>query len=230
MTATVAIEEILQPKEMTTAEVVIKKSRFIGHIVPVNSVEAAEAELERIRTDHKAANHNCYAYAVGLGVPNERFSDDGEPSGTAGRPILEVLRRRGLTNTLIVVTRYFGGVLLGANGLVRAYAETAAAAIGAADLMICRQMQRLWLDLDYAQYGKLEYELTQAGYEMMDKAFADKVGCAIWVSIDDVDKMVEQIADWSDGAADVTAALPEWVGQLSDGLLLFNVLKQEGLT
>lgn len=220
-------EQIYQPKDAATTEIVIKKSRFIGHIVPVNSVEAAERELERIRTDHKTATHNCYAYAVGLGVPTERFSDDGEPSGTAGRPILEVLRRRELSNTLIVVTRYFGGTLLGANGLVRAYAETAAAAIDAAELMVCRQMQRLELDLDYAQYGKLEYELTQAGCELMDKTFADRVGCTIWVQVDAVDAMLENIANWSGGAAGVVAGSPEWVGQLPGGVLVFNVLKED---
>ena len=101
-------------------EVVIHKSRFIGHAAPVSSTEEALRFLARIREEHRDATHNCYAYIVGANMGVMRYSDDGEPGGTAGMPIIEVLNAREVTNCCVVVTRYFGGVLLGAGGLVRA--------------------------------------------------------------------------------------------------------------
>src|SRR5690606_8036384 len=112
-----------------TAEIVIKRSRFMGWGSPVETEEAALELLDRIRSEHPQATHHCYAYRVGLGTETIRFSDDGEPGGTAGRPILEVLQREDLRNALIVVTRYFGGTLLGAAGLVRAYTQAAKLAV-----------------------------------------------------------------------------------------------------
>ncbi|QSO55280.1 YigZ family protein [Alicyclobacillus curvatus] len=208
------------------AEIVVKKSRFIGHIVPVQSVEEAERELAKIREVHKAATHNCFAYRIGLGVPIERFSDDGEPSGTAGRPILEVLRRRPILNALVVVTRYFGGTLLGANGLIRAYADGAAQAIEAATVLRCVPMQKVSVTCDYGLYGKLEYELQQDGFSLEDKKYTDSVAFGFWVDTEGTKGVMDKIANLTGGQAHVEAANPEYVGVRPDGSMVHSVLNQ----
>lgn len=208
-------------------EIVIKKSRFIGHLVPVKSVEEAEAALTKIRVEHKSATHNCYAYTVGLGVPVERFSDDGEPNGTAGRPILEVLRRKPIANALVVVTRYFGGTLLGANGLVRAYTEATAAAIDGSSLLKCQEMQKLQVQVDYGQYGKLEYELTQLGYALLEREFTDNVAFTLWVDVNEVESLRESLLNWSNGQSQIRASTPEYVGVRPESTFVFDVWPSE---
>ncbi|MCL6455169.1 MAG: YigZ family protein [Alicyclobacillus sp.] len=204
-------------------EVDIKKSRFIGRVEPIWRTEDAEARLAEIRERHKTATHNCFAWRVGLGVPVERFSDDGEPSGTAGRPILEVLRRRPILNALVVVTRYFGGTLLGANGLIRAYADGCAAAIDAATVLTCVQMRKLSVVCDYSVYGKLEYELAASGVDLVEKTYQADVRFSLWVRAEACPDVVHQLTEWSSGQARVTAADPEWVGLRPDGTRVFGV-------
>lgn len=211
------------PELPQNEELIIKKSRFIGHVVPVKSVEDAESALDGIRLAHKNASHNCYAYTVGLGVPVERFSDDGEPSGTAGRPILEVLRRRPVSNALVVVTRYFGGTLLGASGLVRAYAESTAAVLEKAAVLHCRLMQRVVIQADYGRYGKLEYELTQLGHALLDKEFSAAVQFTLWVVVEETEPLLESVANWSNGQVETQVSPPEYVGVRQDGSFVYEV-------
>ena len=145
-------------------EFIERKSRFIGYCCPVSTETEAIAFLEEIRKKHRDATHNCYAYVL-RESHLQRFSDDGEPQGTAGRPILEVLLREGLTDLCVVVTRYFGGILLGAGGLVRAYTEGCKCAIDAAEILAMHPAVALSLTMDYAFYGKLQYLLP--GYEAL---------------------------------------------------------------
>ncbi|OUN01755.1 MAG: YigZ family protein [Firmicutes bacterium ZCTH02-B6] len=145
------------------AEIVIKRSRFIGWGSPVETEDEALDVLNRIRTEHPQATHHCYAYRVGLGTETIRFSDDGEPGGTAGRPILEVLQREDLRNTLIVVTRYFGGTLLGAAGLVRAYTQAAKLAVETCGVVRQVRHTRFAVILDYEWVGKVQHWLQQQG-------------------------------------------------------------------
>ena len=119
-------------REENSAEFIINKSRFIGYGCPCETEEEALAFLSRIRQKHKDATHNCYAYIIGLNSGIMRYSDDGEPGGTAGMPIIEVMKARGVVNCAVVVTRYFGGILLGTGGLVRAYTQGAQVAVAAA--------------------------------------------------------------------------------------------------
>ena len=211
------------PENEAVAEIVMKKSRFIGNMVPVKSVDEAEEALDLIRLEHKTATHNCYAYTVGLGVPVERFSDDGEPSGTAGRPILEVLRRREVSNALVVVTRYFGGTLLGASGLIHAYTDATVAAVDESSLLSCELLSKIQVECDYGQFGKLEYELTQLGYRILDREFAEVVRLAIWSRLPDVESMVTKMGDWSSGQAVVNVLQPEYVGVRADGEFAYGV-------
>lgn len=209
--------EFVTPRQAGDFEIVIKKSRFIGHVVPILSIEEAESALLEIRTKHKTANHNCYAYTLGLDVPVERFSDDGEPSGTAGRPILEVLRRKPIANALVVVTRYFGGTLLGASGLVHAYKDATVAVLEITPLLTCRQMNQIDVTCDYGLYGKLEYEVAQLGHAMFDKIFEADVKFTSYVTVDKCDNYVKHLKSVTNGRANVVVHSTEFIAELPNG-------------
>ncbi|MFC5470536.1 YigZ family protein [Cohnella suwonensis] len=156
-------------------EIVIKKSRFIGHAKPVTSEEEAVAFIEAIKKEHWNATHNCSAYLIGERDQFQKALDDGEPSGTAGKPILEVIKNRGLKNVAVVVTRYFGGIMLGAGGLVRAYTDGAVAGIDAAGPIVNVLHREVIADVDYTWYGKLENELRGRNYRVGEVSFTNRV-------------------------------------------------------
>ncbi|MOA06069.1 IMPACT family member YigZ [compost metagenome] len=156
-------------------EIVIKKSRFIGHVKPVETEEDAVSFIEEIKKRHWNATHNCSAYMIGERDEIQKQSDDGEPSGTAGKPILEVIKNQGLKNIAIVVTRYFGGIMLGAGGLIRAYTDGAVAAIEAGEAITRVLHREIYVELDYTWLGKAENELRNKGIRTGETAFADKV-------------------------------------------------------
>lgn len=156
-------------------EIVIKKSRFIGYIKPVETEEDAIAFIEEIKKKHWNATHNCSAYMIGERDEIQRQSDDGEPSGTAGKPILEVIKNQNLKNVAIVVTRYFGGILLGAGGLIRAYTDGAVAAIEAGEVIIRVLHKEIFVELDYTWLGKVENELRGREIRTGETSFTDKV-------------------------------------------------------
>ena len=158
----------------TNAEFTEKKSVFIGYISPVSDEEAAKSFISEIKNKHADATHNVYAYIL-EGTEIARFSDDGEPSGTAGMPVLEVIKREGLCGVCIVVTRYFGGTLLGAGGLVRAYAKAAKMAIDAAGVCEFRPYTVFSLTVDYSHYEKIKKELDGYGVKCDDCDFGEKV-------------------------------------------------------
>lgn len=150
-----------------------RKSQFIGYIAPVSTEEEALAFLAEIRAKHRDARHNCFAYILQNGV--KRASDDGEPQGTAGVPIMEVVEREGLTDVIVVVTRYFGGILLGAGGLVRAYAHAAKLAVDAAQRKVMSPAVLVEMQMDYNQYGRINNVLSKYTAIVQDTAFTDLV-------------------------------------------------------
>ena len=156
-------------------EFIIHKSRFIGHGAPVRSEEEALDFLADIRRAHKDASHNCYAYIVGRNAGIARYSDDGEPSGTAGAPIIEVIKAQGVVDVCVVVTRYFGGILLGAGGLIRAYAQGSKTALNAARVVVMHKTHRYLFDADYAMVGKLDYFLKFQPVRVNGRDFAENV-------------------------------------------------------
>jgi len=156
-------------------EIIIKRSRFIGRARPVSTEEEAISFVNEVRKNHYTATHNCFAYVIGDQDEVQKQSDDGEPGGTAGRPMLEVIKSRGLKYVAIVVTRYFGGVKLGASGLVRAYSDGAVAGIEAAKPIHQVLHQLVYVTVDYTWQGKLENELKNHGIMMEDTEFTDKV-------------------------------------------------------
>ncbi len=150
------------------AERIEKKSRFIARVAPVSTAAEAEAFLERVRQQHGGANHNVPAYIVGLQADIQKCSDDGEPSGTSGAPILEVLKAHGLVNTVVVVTRYFGGTLLGRGGLIRAYAGTAKDALRKSGVALYTPHRQVAITVDYTAAGRVENVLQTQGHAPTD--------------------------------------------------------------
>lgn len=177
------------------AEFTEKKSRFIGYISPAADEQAAQAFLQEIRARHRDATHNCYAWQAGANAEFQRSSDDGEPSGTAGRPILEVIRGAGLTNVVIVVTRYFGGILLGTGGLVRAYTQAAQQAVQAAELVRLVPARSLALSLTYADWPRLEPLLAGLGCRVEDVRFTDKVDVRLLAPLAASEGLPARLAD-----------------------------------
>ncbi|MBR2571973.1 MAG: YigZ family protein [Clostridia bacterium] len=181
---------LIRPGE---GEFVIQKSRFIGHGAPCETEEAARAFLEAIRQKHREANHNCYAYVIGTNAGIMRYSDDGEPGGTAGLPMMEVLKRRGVVNCCVVVTRYFGGVLLGAGGLVRAYTQGASAALEAAGVGEMHLTRRCLMDIDYPLYDACVHFLKSEPVEIEDTSFTDRVTLTLLVRAADADAFLARL-------------------------------------
>lgn len=180
-------------------EFIINKSRFIGYGAPAQTEEEALDFLAEVRSAHKDASHNCYAYIIGANMGVMRYSDDGEPGGTAGMPIIEVMKARGVTNCAVVVTRYFGGILLGAGGLVRAYSQGAAAAINAAGVGSVHPTARYMLEIAYPMLGKAEYLLKSQPVIIEDKAFSDTVVLTLVVRSEDEDAFVKSVVSGTDG-------------------------------
>lgn len=152
-----------------------KKSTFIGHVKRVYTEDEARAFINRIKSENKEATHNVYAYIIGENMGIQRYSDDGEPQGTAGIPVLEVMKKNGITDIAVVVTRYFGGVLLGAGGLVRAYSKGAALAIKEGGIVEKVKGCRLDILIDYDLIGKIQYICSQNSWYIEDTEYTDKV-------------------------------------------------------
>lgn len=178
------------------AEVIIKKSRFIANVAPVRSEEEAWSFIQQIRTEHAEATHNCFAFKAGT---VQRMSDDGEPSGTAGRPIFDVLDKKGLSDTVVVVTRYFGGTLLGAGGLVRAYSEAAVAGVEAAGVARAVTAVDLKLGLDYSLVGKVQYILQQRGALTLQSDFGHEVSITCRILLEHAEALESDLAEASAG-------------------------------
>lgn len=170
-------------QERTRIELRIKRSLFIGEAIPVQTDEEALCLLEEVRLREAKATHHCYAYVLGGSNPiqYQRFSDAGEPSGTAGRPILDAILGRELHQVLVVVTRYFGGILLGAGGLVHAYSEAAIAALQAGET-VCFSLQELWsCEISYSVLDRFRYLLNQHNMTLVSETFAEQVQLLIAV-------------------------------------------------
>ena len=181
---------------------IVNKSRFIGHGCPCETEEAALAFLARMRAEYRDATHNCYAYIIGPNMGVMRYSDDGEPGGTAGMPIIEVMKARGVTNAAVVVTRYFGGILLGAGGLVRAYSQGAAAALNASGVGVMHPTARYLMEVAYPMLSRVDYFLKDAPVRVEDKAFTDVITYTLTVRCADEAGFLARVRDISEGAVE----------------------------
>ncbi len=171
-------------RKAAEVEVVIKRSKFIAAVSPANDEDTANLFIDQVKEEHKRANHNVFAYVINDRVM--RCSDDGEPTGTAGRPVLDVIRKQALERTAVVVTRYFGGILLGAGGLVRAYTEAAGKAIDTAGIVKKRLHQEILVRVDYRFLGPVKRELEMARGLIRDIAYGEQVSirCLLPLGVD----------------------------------------------
>ena len=182
-------------------EIVEKKSRFIATVRPIETEEEAAAFVNEMKKKYWDARHNCSAFVIGSRQEVTRCSDDGEPAQTAGRPMLDVLLREGITNVAVVVTRYFGGVLLGTGGLVRAYQSATQAGLAASKIIEKRQGKKLIIHTDYNGLGKLQYLFGQQKTAILDTEYAADVVLTILVPVEQKDFLYKEIIEQTNGTA-----------------------------
>ena len=194
------MEEYLVPTAFGEDEFVEKKSRFIGRVWPVETEEEALAHIAEMKKQHYDATHNCWAYVIKDGAV--RFSDDGEPGGTAGMPIVQVLQKEQLYNVVCVVTRYFGGILLGAGGLVRAYTNGAKIAIDAAGKSMKRVWSVIYLPIPYTFYERVKLEIAAFEGVIRDTQFGAEVELEILVAQGKAQTFLDRIVDMTAGQAE----------------------------
>ena len=180
-----------------------KKSEFIGYISPVKTNEEAVEFINRIKSENRKAKHNVYAYIL-RDNNITRYSDDGEPQGTAGMPVLDVLLKENLTDVCVVVTRYFGGILLGGGGLVRAYSHACKLAVDAAVKMEMYECFEVTLKFNYSLYGKIEYSLNEFDIKMLSDEFSDSVTLTLLVKADMYQKLVQKLNDITNGKISIS--------------------------
>jgi uncharacterized YigZ family protein len=189
------LDEYLVPREFGEDEFTEKKSRFIGRVWLVETEEEALEKIQQMKKQHYDATHNCWAYIIKDGAV--RFSDDGEPGGTAGMPMLQVLQREGLFNVVCVVTRYFGGILLGAGGLVRAYTKGAKIAVDAAGKSMKRVWSVLYVACPYSFYERVKLEVDAHGGIIRNTEFGAEVELEILLPQGNVDGFLYQLTELS---------------------------------
>jgi uncharacterized YigZ family protein len=205
------IEQYKTLRQLGIEEIVIKKSRFIGHAQPVESEEEAIRYIDSIKKEHWSATHNCSAYLIGERGECQKQSDDGEPSGTAGKPILEVIKQMGLKNVVVVVTRYFGGIMLGTGGLIRAYTDGAVAAISAAGPVHRVLHSEVSVEIDYTWHGKVENELRSRGLLIGDTQFSDKVNVICLPKASEAESFMEWMTDLTQGKSIITRGADRFI-------------------
>lgn len=195
------MEKVIRMAKLEAESIFIeKKSKFISYIKPVYTEEEAVDFIHAIKKKHYDATHNCSAFIIGETSNIQRSSDDGEPSGTAGLPMLEVLRKEGLTNTAVVVTRYFGGIMLGAGGLIRAYTQGCADAVKAAGVMRLQPYAVYNITIDYSLLSKLQYEFDKKDYIIADIQYLDTVTLKILAEPEQSDKLQEDVVQWTNAS------------------------------
>jgi uncharacterized YigZ family protein len=186
----------------------IKKSRFVGHALPATTPEEASAALEKIGREHPGATHVCWAYLLGNpdDGPKMRFDDAGEPAGTAGRPILNVVQHRGVGDLVVTVVRFFGGIKLGAGGLARAYSSTASGTLDRLELRIVTPSEVLRLGVDYPDEQSTRRLLRERGIEVLSVDFGDAVVLTVRAPSDEIASLTEALKDRTNGRAAVVPA------------------------
>lgn len=190
--------------EFGTDEITIEKSTFIGYAKPIKTEEEAVEFINEIKKKHKDARHNVWAYTVGKSMNIQRYSDDGEPQGTAGIPTLEVIKKEDLRDVVVVVTRYFGGIKLGAGGLVRAYTKGAKIGLEAGKIIEKIMYQEVKIKIDYNQLGKVQNEIMNMGYFIKDTIYEDNVEIIVYSRSNEKESIIERINDITSATAHIT--------------------------
>ncbi|MGB4438993.1 MAG: YigZ family protein [Sedimentibacter sp.] len=200
-------------------EIIINKSKFIGTATPVNNEEEALEFIESVRKEFKDATHNVYAYSIGKNSNIQRYSDDKEPSGTAGMPALNVITQENLRNVAVVVTRYFGGVLLGAGGLARAYTKGAKIALESGIIVDKNLYYNVTFNLDYTLLGKMDNELMKNDFIVKKKIYADQVIFELIVKDDEIEKISNLVSEITSGKTEISMGQAAYYS-IKDGKLI----------
>ena len=204
------------------AEIIEKKSRFIATVKPVKSEEEAIAFIEGLKKKYWNATHNCSAYVIGEHFQVQRCSDDGEPSGTAGKPMLDVLLGEELHDTAVVVTRYFGGTLLGTGGLVRAYQASMKAGLEASTVITKMHGSRVSVETDYTGLGKIQYILGQRGLTILNSEYTDKVALEVLLPEAEVKAVMAEITEGTNGQAIMEVMEECYFANVNGEMLIFE--------
>lgn len=184
-------------------EIIIEKSTFIGYAKPIKTEEEAIEFINEIKKKHKDATHNVWAYTIGKNMNIQRYSDDGEPQGTAGIPTLEVIKKENLKDVVVVVTRYFGGVKLGAGGLVRAYTKGAKIGIDAAKVIEKVMYKEVKIKIDYNQLGKVQNEIMNMNYFVKDTIYEEKVEIIVYSRLENVKVLTDRMIDITSATVEI---------------------------
>jgi len=198
------------------AELVVKKSKFLAVAKPVSNEQEAQAIIEALKKKYWDAAHTVFAYQIGERNEIQRYSDDGEPSGTAGIPLLDILRGQSIQNAMIAVTRYFGGTLLGTGGLVRAYGHSGAEAVRSAEVIEKNLYESLKIFTDYTSFGKIQYAALQNEHIIQKVNYTEQVEMDVLVLTDAAGSFIKEIADLTAGQAQVEKGSPVYAARVSE--------------
>jgi uncharacterized YigZ family protein len=190
-------------KEYGEHEIIIQKSRFIAYVARAETEEKAQEFIATIKKKHRDASHNCSAYLIGENDHIQKANDDGEPSGTAGVPILEVLKKRQLKDTVVVITRYFGGIKLGAGGLIRAYGKATSEGLTATGIVERKLTRIMKVRVDYTWLGKLENELRTSVYSIKEIHYLESVDFEVYVEEGQMEAFISWMVDLTNGQAEI---------------------------
>ncbi|WP_026694337.1 YigZ family protein [Peribacillus kribbensis] len=197
------LQSYLTVKGYGAHELIIQKSRFIAYVQRAETEEAALEFIAGIKKKHHDANHNCSAYLIGENNLVQKANDDGEPSGTAGVPMLEVLKKKNLKDTVVVVTRYFGGIKLGAGGLIRAYGSSVSEGLAHTGIVERRLTRIMKTKVDYTWLGKLENELRSSQYEIKEIHYSDSVEIEVFVKEDAIENFIDWMTEMTNGQSEI---------------------------
>ncbi|MDK2586413.1 YigZ family protein [Romboutsia sedimentorum] len=206
--------------EFGTDKITIDKSTFIGYAKPIKSEEEAIEFINEIKKKHKDARHNVWSYTVGKNMNIQRYSDDGEPQGTAGIPTLEVIKKEDLRDVVIVVTRYFGGIKLGAGGLVRAYTKGAKIGIEAGQVIQKVLYREVSIKIDYTQLGKVQNEIMNMGYFIKDTIYEENVEIVVYSRSNEVKNIMTKITDITSATADIQIGEELYLSEVDGNIIL----------
>ena len=201
-------------------EYIVEKSTFIGYAKPIKTEEEAIEFINEIKKKHKDATHNVWAYTVGENMNIQRYSDDGEPQGTAGIPTLEVIKKEDLRDVVVVVTRYFGGIKLGAGGLVRAYTKGAKVGIEAGIVIEKVKYTEVKIKIEYTQLGRIQNEIMNLGFKVKDTIYSEDVEIIVYSKIEDVQSLTDRMIDITSGTADVSIGEEYYLSEKDGQLIL----------
>lgn len=205
------MQNFLTIKENGSHEIQIKKSRFICHLKRTETEEEAIHHIESIKKEHWKANHNCSAYILGERQEFQRAHDDGEPSGTAGVPMLEILKKRNLNNITAVVTRYFGGIKLGAGGLIRAYSGSVNAALSSIGIVERQLHQFMTVSVSYPMSGKFENQLRQSEYILQEIHYTELVSFECLIRLENIEQFLNEVTEWTSAQGVCTRGKQAWI-------------------